>query len=203
MTYAPVQNRARYKNYQEYLEDETLSPDVNYRLLSSGELIEVASEDDINLIIAHALGLVLSQVENRALKRRVRTSSKELQVRPVGDKCVNRQPDLMVVRPEHLEIARQAILLDMEPPLFLAEVVSPGGESSDNYQRDYVWKRQQYEEMGVLEYWIIDPHLAKVTTLVLVEGKYKETVYSGRSQLTSAVFPSMTVIVQDLITGDL
>ena len=43
MTYAPVQNLARYKSYQEYLDDESLSPDGNYRLLSTGELIEVST----------------------------------------------------------------------------------------------------------------------------------------------------------------
>ena len=45
----------RYKSYQEYLNDLLLSPDVNYRLRSTGELIEVASEDDLSFIIAHAL----------------------------------------------------------------------------------------------------------------------------------------------------
>ncbi len=46
MTYTPV----RYRSYQEYLDDDQLSPDGNYRLLSTGEVIEVASEDDNNAI---------------------------------------------------------------------------------------------------------------------------------------------------------
>lgn len=48
MTYTPTRDRS----YQEYLNDNQLSPDGNYRLLSTGELIEVASEDDENLQIA-------------------------------------------------------------------------------------------------------------------------------------------------------
>ncbi len=47
MTYAAT----RYKSYQEYLDDETLSPDGNYRLLSTGELIEVPPEDDDNSML--------------------------------------------------------------------------------------------------------------------------------------------------------
>ena len=45
MTYTSV----RYRSYQEYLDDEQLDEKGNYRLLSTGELIEVASEDDENL----------------------------------------------------------------------------------------------------------------------------------------------------------
>ncbi|MEM8501930.1 MAG: hypothetical protein AAF716_02110 [Cyanobacteria bacterium P01_D01_bin.1] len=39
----------RYKSYQECLNDESLSPDGDYRLLSTGELIEVPPEDDDNI----------------------------------------------------------------------------------------------------------------------------------------------------------
>ena len=45
----------KYKSFQEYLEDDELSPDGRYRLLSTGEAIEVGSEDEINLIIEYAL----------------------------------------------------------------------------------------------------------------------------------------------------
>lgn len=31
MTYPPIPTKARYKNYQEYLDDESLSPEGNYR----------------------------------------------------------------------------------------------------------------------------------------------------------------------------
>ncbi len=63
----------------------------------------------------------------------------------------------------------------MKPPLFVAETVSPGGENSSNYKRDYVWKRQQYEEWCIPEYWIVDRHRAKITVLVLVDGRYQES----------------------------
>ena len=201
MTFALT--KPRYKSYQEYLDDTSLSPDGNYRLLSTGELIEVASEDDLNLIVAQTLSFVLSQLENGALRKRIRTNSKELQVQPIGDMCVNRKPDLMVVQPEHLEIARQAILIDMPPPLFVAEVVSPGGEGSDSYKRDYVWKRQQYEALGIPEYWIIDPHREKVTVLVLMNAKYEASVYAASQQIVSVVFPSLKISVQKLLSGDL
>ena len=157
MTYTPV----RYRSYQEYLDDEQLSPDGNYRLLSTGEVIEVSSEEDVNLRIAMELGFALRQIPG--LKGLIRAAIKEMEVNPVGDRWVNRKPDLVVLQPEHLETARQSIKLGQLPPQFIAEVVSPGPESSENYQRDYVWKRSQYQQLDIPEYWIVDPHLQKVT----------------------------------------
>jgi Uma2 family endonuclease len=45
-------------------------------------------------------------------------------------------------------------------PAIVVEVVSPGGE-----HRDYVEKREEYLRFGVLEYWILDPNLRKLTVL--------------------------------------
>ena len=198
MTYAVSR---RYKDYQEYLDDDQLSSERNYRLLDTGELIEVSSEDDINLRIAIKLLIFLSHLGGGAIADRIRNGNKEIQVRPFGDQQVNRKPDLMVMQPEHLEMARQAILLGITPPLFVAEVVSPGPESSANYQRDYVWKRQQYQEWRIPEYWIIDPHRDQVTVLALVNEIYQETVYQGDSQIESVVFPEFREVAKDVLTG--
>ncbi len=199
MTYALT----RYKSYQEYLDDDSLSPDGNYRFLSTGELIEVTSEDDLNRRIAFRLLRFLLFAVEDALSECICNGNKEIQVRPVGDRRVNRKPDILVLHPEHLEIARQAVLLEMVPPLFVAEVVSQGGENSDNYQRDYVWKRQQYEEIGIPEYWIIDPHREQVTALVLVDGSYESKVYGASEQISAKVFPTLSVRVEVLLKGDL
>lgn len=196
MTYTPV----RYRSYQEYLDDEQLGPDGNYRLLSTGKLIEVASEDDINLRIAIQLAFALL-IQVPQLKNLIRTNVKELQVNPVGDRWVNRKPDVLVMQPEHLITARKAITLDQLPPQFVAELVSPGPESSDNYQRDYVWKRSQYQQLGILEYWIVDPHRQKVTVLILVEGKYQEMVYKGDCTIRSSVFPTLSLTASDVLAG--
>ena len=193
----------RYKSYQEYLDDAELSHECNYRLLSTGELIEVAAGDDDNLMIATVLGFFITQLNNGIYKKRVRTGKKELQVPPVGDKQVNRKPDLIVLQPEHRESARQAVKFGMRPPLFVAEIVSPGAESSINYQRDYVWKRQQYEWWQIPEYWIIDPHRNRITVLVLTEGVYQETVYASDERVVSTVFPDMALITRDVLNGDL
>ncbi len=199
MTYASTQTR--YQSYQDYLDDTRLPPEGDYRLLSTGELIEVPPEDDDNISAAFVLGFSIAQATGGAVVGLVRTGTKEIQVTPVGDRCINRKPDLLILHPEHREIAKQAVLKGMVPPLFVAEVVSPGGENSDNYRRDYEWKRQQYEEWQIPEYWIIDRHRNQVTVLVLVNERYEEQVYGGDSQIKSAAFPKLSVTAQSVLAG--
>ena len=181
----------KYKSFQEYLDAEELSSERNYRLLSTGEAIEVASENDDNIWIATLLIAALQRVKGIEIIELIRIGNKDIQVQPVGDKWVNRKPDVMLMRPEHRQIAKQAILFDMPAPAFVAEVVSPGDENSDNYKRDYSWKRQQYEWWQIPEYWIIDPHREKVTVLTLVDGAYQEKAYSGEEIIVSTLFPEL------------
>ena len=193
----------RYKSYQEYLDDEQLHPEANYRLLSTGELIEVASEHEDNLWIANILILAILAAEGNQLFTLIRPGNKELQVTPIGDKWVNRKPDVMVMRSEHRKIAKKAITLEMPPPTFVAEMVSPGSESSDSYLRDYVWKRAQYEALGIPEYWIVDPHREQVTVLILMEDRYEESLYHGDTQILSSVFPRLKISAARLLNGEI
>lgn len=193
----------RYQSYQEYLDDDQLHHERNYRLLSTGEVIEVADENDSNLWLANVLIAAILQVMGIPFIKRIRNGNKDLQVTPLGDKWVNRKPDILVMRPEHLETAEQAIKSGQLPPLFVAEVVSPGGKSSENYLRDYVWKRQQYEEWQIPEYWIIDPHREQVTVLTLKDEKYVERICRDSMKLVSTAFPTMQLTATQLFAGEI
>ncbi|MGB3296218.1 MAG: Uma2 family endonuclease [Phormidesmis sp.] len=195
MTYTPL----RYRSYQAYLDDDQLGPDGNYRLLSTGEVIEVSSEDDENLRLAIRLMFSLEQLPR--LKNLVRNGGKEIQVNPVGDQQVNRKPDVIVMQPEHLEIARQAIMFGMSAPQFVAEIVSPGPESSENYKRDYLWKRLQYQEWCIPEYWIVDRHRQQVTVLSLRNDTYQETIYRGKKLIVSKAFPDLLLTADAVLVG--
>ena len=50
------------------------------------------------------------------------------------------------------------------------EVVSPDDES---HNRDYVKKKCDYAEMGIDEYWIVDPQVERITVLVLDGSDYR------------------------------
>ncbi|MGB7250772.1 MAG: Uma2 family endonuclease [Phormidesmis sp.] len=137
----------------------------------------------------------------------VRASATEIQVHPVGDGWVNREPDVMVLRPEHIELMattkKSTILFGMPAPAFVAEGVSPGGENSDNYRRDYEWKRQQYQDLEIPEYWIIDRHRQQVTVLILQAGVYAEQVYRNAQPIRSKAFPTFILSAAQLLAGGL
>ena len=200
MTYTSI----GYKTYADYL-DSDLSSEGNFRLMSDGEVIELPPEDEENSFVADELAEVLKRLlKNRRL---VKSSSTELQVHPVGDNRVNRKPDVIVLRSEHLEqmaeIKKNTILFTMPTPMFVAEVVSPGNEKSDNYRRDYEWKRQQYEWWQIPEYWIIDRHRQQIVVLILINGQYTESLYRHSDVIRSSIFPELSLSAEQLLSGNL
>ncbi|NES20997.1 MAG: Uma2 family endonuclease [Symploca sp. SIO3E6] len=183
MTRTPV--KLTFEQYLEY-NDRT---DKRYELVN-GELVEVPPESELNGWIAEWLMYKLAKLVHPRL---VRVNSYELQV--LG-KTQNRYPDLVVLRGEHLELTkkRQTITLYMPPPQLVVEVVSPyRNQKDDNYQRDYVEKRLQYEQRGIPEYWIVDPQAKVVIVLVLVNGSYQATEFVGKQRIVSRIFPQLNL----------
>ncbi|NES19939.1 MAG: Uma2 family endonuclease [Symploca sp. SIO3E6] len=189
MTQTPV--KLTFEQYLEY-DDGT---DNRYELWD-GELVAVPPESGINGWIALWLMYQLAQFVNPQL---IRPNAYELQV-PGNPQ--NRYPDLVILREEHLAQTknRQTITLNMAPPQFVAEVVSPYRNHDDeNYQRDYIDKRQQYERRGIPEYWIIDPQAQLVTVLLLVNGSYQATEFSGNQRIVSQTFPELKLTAEQVL----
>jgi Uma2 family endonuclease len=169
--------------------------------LTDGELIEVPPETEENAYRAFALLQALSRFMDA---RRLKVQKLELEVPVLPKMPNNRQPDLTVLAEEHLEqmaaINQMAIKLSMQPPLMVVEVVSPYRNQSDaNYRRDYSDKRQQYEQRGILEYWIVDPTAQQVRVLVLVNGRYQESIFTGKQVIVSTVFPALGVTADSVL----
>ena len=91
----------------------------------------------------------------------------------------------------------------MPPPLLVAEVVSPGSNRTENYLRDYEWKRQQYQWWQISEYWIIDRHRQQVVILTLEGDTYKEQIYKGADTVKSPLFPTLQLSASQLLSGDI
>src|SRR5262249_35159892 len=84
------------------------------------------------------------------------------------DKKNGPEPDILFVRKSRLHLVRRGHVAG--PADLAMEIVSP-----DSVQRDYLTKRQQYEQAGIKEYWIIDEMTKKVLLLRLgPDGKYRE-----------------------------
>jgi len=190
MTHTPV--KLTFEQYLEY-EDST---DKRYELCD-GELVEVPPESKRNIWMSLWLMYELVQLVNRRLV--LPTNCCELQVQ---GKTQNRFPDLVVIREEHFiqPEKRCTITLDMPPPRLVVEIVSPyRNQRDDNYKRDYIEKQQQYEERGIPEYWIVDPQAQLVTVLVLVNGKYQATEFSGNQRIVSRTFPELELTAKQVL----
>ena len=188
-----IQLKQRFQSFEEYLSHDD-GTDNLYELFN-GELVEVPPESGFNVEIANFLLTILLPLVGY---RRLRGHGLELEVR--GEPR-NRYPDLTVIREEHIGQLkpRNTIRLSMAPPILVIEVVSPGELQRD---RDYVAKRLQYQDLGVPEYWIIDPQEATILVLELNNGVYNEgATFNGEHQLQSSQFGTLTLTANEVFTA--
>ncbi|MGB3199412.1 MAG: Uma2 family endonuclease [Nodosilinea sp.] len=160
--------------------------DTRYEL-ENGEMIVVPAESELNRRIATFLFAYLLQA---GLLPQYLTMKTEVTV--LGARSTVRLPDLMVLSDE-LAIAlngatRSTVTIDMPPPRLVVEVVSPGKKNID---RDYRYKRSQYQARGIAEYWIVDPIVQRVTVLTLVEGLYEAQTFEGEATIASALLAEL------------
>jgi Uma2 family endonuclease len=189
---------SKFSSFEEYLsyDGET---DNRYELVD-GELIALPPEAEPNSAIA--VFLLATLMKAGVPLRLIKPYTCEVQVPVLRSKdAQNRFPDLIVLREEHLELTqiRLTITLDMPPPLFIAEVVSPGKTNRD---RDYIKKRDQYCQIGVQEYWIIDPKQETVLELVLENAQYTELGnFQANQSIVSWCFPTLQLTAAELFAS--
>jgi Uma2 family endonuclease len=188
-----VQARLKFSSFKDYLayDDGT---DRLYELFN-GELIELLPESGYNTSLAFFLSIQFAAIVGHL---QVRPHGLELEVR---GEPKNRYPDLTIIRPEHIQLLaqRNTIRLSMPPPLLVAEVVSPGDLQ---WERDYVAKRAQYEDIGVPEYWIINPQ--ERTVLVLeqnTQGYRSVGLFAHQQTIRSPQFPAFVLTAEQLFSA--
>jgi Uma2 family endonuclease len=188
-------------SFEAYLSLEAGSlPDGRFEYVD-GELKALPPESEPNNWIARCLFLLLvgaGIVPARLIV--LHTCEVEVPVLQPGDPRT-RIPDLVILRPEHLALTQRrfTITRQMSPPLLIAEVVSPGDA---NRKRDYERKCEQYQELGVLEYWLIDPALQVITVLELRAGTYAEVGrFSGGNRIISPAFPTSSLSAEQILNA--
>ena len=107
-----------------------------------------------------------------------------------GDSVV--QPDLIVVCDE-LKLDERG--LNGAPDL-VVEILSPS-----NVAHDKVRKFNKYLEVGVCEYWIVDPVKEEVTVNILTGIRYESTVYFKGDCVKVGVLDDLVIDVTDLFEG--
>ncbi|NJN95922.1 MAG: Uma2 family endonuclease [Anaerolineales bacterium] len=98
------------------------------------------------------------------------------------------QPDVFFVKAERWPAGE--IQFFAGPPDLIVEVLSPGSIRLDRYV-----KFQAYEQAGVPEYWIANPHLRVVEVYTLSGGEYALLgEFSGDEIIKSVVLEGLPII---------
>lgn len=188
----------QFKSFEEYLAaDPSDLPEGRYEYWQ-GELVPVMSESGFNALLANCLFLALANAGVPIAVLRPHSCEVEVPGLPR-----TRFPDLTVLAEEHVALIerRERVTRDMPPPRLLVEVVSPGDEDSQNYQRDYVQKSRQYAAILVPEYWIIDPDRAVVLVGLLIDGEYQFQTFTGNQQIVSPTFPTVSLTAKQVLSA--
>lgn len=86
---------------------------------------------------------------------------------------------------------------------------------STNWRDDYYKKLADYEEMGILEYWIADyaalggkkfignPKQPTIFVCELINGEYRFNEFRGESKIVSPTFPQLNLTAQQIFDAAL
>ena len=110
----------------------------------------------------------------------------------VIDEDSDREPDIAV----YLRSPEPQPRIPERVPELIFEIVSAGWE---NRRRDYEEKRAEYEQIGVLEYVIVDRLDHCVTVLRLVDGGYVEHLLKPSDSYSTPLLPGLEIALQDII----
>jgi Uma2 family endonuclease len=86
---------------------------------------------------------------------------------------------------------------------------------STNWRDDYLKKFDDYESLGIAEYWIIDylalgsarfigtPKEPTISICQLIDGEYQVTLFKGENRLISNIFPELNITANQIFKTSL
>ncbi|MEH2135576.1 Uma2 family endonuclease [Nostoc sp.] len=124
----------------------------------------------------------------------------------VGEE-LGRNPDVSVVSASQWNSNVLAYGALIEPIQLAVEV------TSTNWDDDYVDKLDEYQRLGISEFWIVDylaiasraylgnPKLPTVFVYQLVKGKYQIQKFTGNDRILSTTFPELELTVKQVVAA--
>jgi Uma2 family endonuclease len=188
-----VQALSQRLSFDEYLayNDDT---DNQYEWVD-GELVLMTPPTGLHqIIITFLLVQFYNEIQRLGLGWQVHPSGSG--VRTMRGR--SRLPDLSVMTAEQSEGIRERSSVLESAPLLVVEIVSP-----ESVKRDYRSKRTEYAALGIPEYWIVDPLMAKVSILTLDEGFYDVAEFCGDERLVSPTFVGLMLTAQQVLGAKL
>lgn len=134
---------------------------------------------------------------------------KDIHIRTVtaGGQEQGRNPDVSVASAS-LWNANVTAYGALTEPLQLAVEVT-----STNWEDDYIDKLDEYQRLGIFEYWIVDylaiasrsylgnPKVPAVFVYQLIEGKYQVQCFRDSERIISPTFPELEITVEQVVAA--
>ncbi|WP_445249029.1 Uma2 family endonuclease [Microcoleus sp. OTE_8_concoct_300] len=151
------------------------------------------------LLVDHCQSLNLPYVPRQSKQVRLNAAPRESES--------SRKADIVVFAKEEWVRMRQssASAAAYIPPPLAIEVVST------NWRDDYRIKLNEYETLGIVEYWIVDyaglggvqyigsPKQSTVTINRLIDGEYQALRYQGEATIVSPTFPQLVLTTAQIV----
>jgi len=199
-----LQTLPKITTFQEFVDWLPENSDVRYEL-HHGNIVEMAQPVGEHEEIKGFLNVEISfEIKRLRLSYGI---PNQVIVRP-DDKDSGYFPDVLVMNranlPNESRWKKESILSSGESIPLVIEVVST------NWRDDYYSKFADYEEMGILEYWIVDyaalggrnfignPKQPTISVCNLVEGEYQITKFQNSDRLISQTFPDLNLTVSQV-----
>ncbi|MGA9380948.1 MAG: Uma2 family endonuclease [Phormidium sp.] len=200
MSLTPTQSKQKL-TFEQFLQQY---PDDGRYELVDGEIVRILAtrqHDDIADFIAD-----LMKAEVNRLKLNYKVSDRiMIATLTKNGKEQGRFPDVSVVNLDIWRANRLAYSALREPLQLAVEVVST------NWEDDYIDKLDEYQRLGIFEYWIVDylaigsrdylgnPKIPTVFVYQLKEGAYQVTAFRGSQRIVSPTFPELELTVDEIL----
>jgi Uma2 family endonuclease len=182
-------------------------PEEGFYELVNGEIVEVRStrnHDDVADFMADSFKDEIKRlnlnyvVKNTAVFKTVTANGIEQ----------GRKPDVSVIDRD-LWRADSSAYAALDQPIQLAVEVT-----STNWEDDYIDKLDEYQRLGIPEYWIVDylaigdrkylgqPKEPTVFVFLLnTDGEYERTAFKGSDFIVSRTFPEVKLTAEQVLTA--
>ncbi|WP_193196774.1 Uma2 family endonuclease [Nostoc sp. MG11] len=190
--------------FEQFLEQ---CPEEGLYELVDGETVEVRSTRNHDDVANFILFVFNDEIRRLSLSYVVNNTAV---FKTITDKGIEqgRKPDVSVIDKDVWRSNRSAYSA-LEKPIQLAIEVT-----STNWEDDYIDKLDEYQRLGITEYWIVNylaiglreylgnPKVAAVFVFLLdAEGKYQRTQFGGSEQIISRTFPELALTAEQILTA--
>ncbi|MEH2216945.1 MAG: Uma2 family endonuclease [Nostoc sp.] len=182
-------------------------PEEGLYELVDGKIVEVRATRNHDDVADFAADSFKDEIKRLNLNYVVKTTAVFRTITANGIEQ-GRKPDVSVIDKDVWRSNRSAYSA-LEEPIQLAIEVT-----STNWEDDYIDKLDEYQRLGVTEYWIVDylaiglreylgnPKVPTVLVFLLdAEEKYQRTQFRGSERIVSQTFPELTLTAEQILTA--